>query len=272
MQKRSKKTNRTDKVKDHGNRLVYKRTEIDNESGFDTSKLYYPLVFLSVAGILYLMFFSSVFSVNQTDVRGTREIKPEVVKGDIEKKLDGQLFKKNIFLFDKDSTTRELKKTYALKNLKIKKQYPAKLDVTVDEYILELQWLSGGKYYLIDEKGKAVVERTEKKENIIIVEDKKNVPVEVGKSLVTIEFINFIKYLDKNFSESKGGKITKIEINESFNEINVYSDLGFYIIFDTTRDPNQELKNLVTTLSSKEVAGKKLSYLDMRVKNKVFYK
>lgn len=272
MRKRSQKTKRTDRVKDYGKGLVYRRTEIDNERGFDTSKLYYPLVFLSVAGILYLMFFSGVFNVSQVNVKGTREVSQEPVKADVEKKLDGQLLKKNIFLFDKASAARELKKTYALKNLKIKKQYPAKLDVAVDEYILELQWFSRDRYYLIDEKGKAVVERSDKKENILAVEDKKNVPVEVGKSLVTYEFINFIKYLDKNFTESKGGHITKIEINESFNEINVYSSLGFYVIFDTTRDPSQELKNLVTALSSKEIAGKKLSYLDMRVKNKIFYK
>ncbi|MEK7447545.1 MAG: FtsQ-type POTRA domain-containing protein [Patescibacteria group bacterium] len=272
MQKRSQKTNRTDKVKNHGNRLVYKRTEIDDERGFDISKVYYPLVFISVVGILYLMFFSGVFNVNQINVKETKEIKPETIKEDVEKRLNGQLFEKNIFLFDKDSVTRELKKSYALKSIRIKKQYPTKLDVAVEEYILELQWLSGGKYYLIDEKGKAVVEQSGKKENIPVVEDKKNVPVGVGKSLVTLEFINFIKYLDKNFSETKRGKITKIEINESFNEINVYSDLGFYIIFDTTRDPSQELKNLVTVLSSKEVAGKKFGYFDMRIKNKVFYK
>lgn len=272
MQKRSQKTNRTDKVKNHGNRLVYKRTEIDKEHGFDVSRIYYPLVFISIAGILYLMFFSGVFSVDHVNIKETKEVKPETVRSDIEKRLNDQLFKNNIFLFDKDAATRELKKSYALKNIRIKKQYPTNLDVTVDEYVLELQWLSGGKYYLIDEKGKAVVEQSGKKENIPIVEDKKNVPVGVGKSLVTLEFINFIKYLDKNFSETKGGKITKIEINESFNEINVYSDLGFYIIFDTTRDPVQELKNLVTVLSSKDVVGKKFSYFDMRIKNKVFYK
>jgi hypothetical protein len=270
--RRSQKTKRTDRVKGQGNKLAYKRTEIDPAGGFDTSKLYYPLVFISLAGIIYLMFFSNVFNVSQVNVGGTRELNQDEVKSNIEKRLAGQLFKNNIFLFDKSSASRELKKDYTLKNLKIKKSYPSKIDVTVDEYVLELQWFSRGKYYLIDEKGKVVAEKNDKKENIPIVEDKKNVPVEVGKSLVTIEFINFIKYLDKNFEASKGGKITKIEINESFNEINVFSSLGFYVIFDTTREPNKELKNLITTLSSKEVAGKKITYLDMRVENKVFFK
>src|SRR3990170_6918868 len=112
MRKRSQKTKRADRVKDHGNRLVYRRTEVDNERGFDTSKLYYPLVFLSVVGILYLMFFSGVFNVDQVNVKDTREVKLEAVKADVEKKLDGQLFKKNIFLFDKESAIRQLKKTY----------------------------------------------------------------------------------------------------------------------------------------------------------------
>lgn len=270
--RRNRKTKRIDRIRDNSNRLVYKRTEIDAPAGFDTTKLYYPLVILSVAGILYLMFFSNVFNVAAVEVRGTRELRSEEVEKDVSGRLQSQIIKNNLFLFDKDGVSRDLKKKYALKEIKIKKQYPKKIEVSLSEYILVHQWFSDGKYYLIDEKGKAVVERTEKKENLPVVEDKKSLPVEVGKSLVTVEFNNFIKYLDKNFTDSKGGKITKLEVNESFNEIYVYSDLGFYVIFDTTRDPAVELKNLLAALSSKDITGKKLTYLDMRIKNKVYYK
>lgn len=264
---------RTDKVRSRqGNNLAYKRTEIDTEEKFDVSKVYYILVAVTVAGIAYLVIFSGVFNVSQINIQGTKEVSSEEVRKNIEEKLGAELFKNNIFLFDTDSTSRELRKKYALKDIKIKKHYPAQIDVSLDEYVIELNWLSEGKYYFIDEKGKIVGVDTKLRENIPIVEDKKNVPVEVGKSLTTRDFINFIKYLNQNFSSIQNAKITKIEINESFNEINVYSSLGFYIVFDTTRDPAQEIKNVQTALASKEITGKKITYMDMRIKNKVFYK
>jgi len=218
------------------------------------------------------VFFSGAFNVKDTTISGTKDINPDEVKEIVREKLNSGVFKNNILFFDGDSVSRELKKKYALKKIKINKHYPDRVDVSLDEYLIELNWLSGGKYYYIDEKGKAVGVYTKPKENVQIIEDKKNLPVEIGKSMVTPEFINFIKYLNQNFSSVKGAKITKIEINESFNEVNVYSSLGFYIVFDTSRDPALEIKNLVTAINSKEIANKKLSYLDMRIKDKVFYK
>ena len=272
MRNRRQKTKRTDRTaRRQGNSLVYKRTEIDSQKEFDLSKIYYALVFITLVSIIYLVFFSGAFSVSAIDVKGTIDIKPENIRSMVGDKLDSQLFKKNIFLFDSDTFTRELKKKYSLKKAKVKKNYPNKVSVELDEYVPELSWLSSGKYYLIDEKGKAVGEYTKPIENTPIVEDKKNLPVQVGKSLVTTDFINFIKYLNTNFSQIKNAKITKIEINESFNEVNVYSSLGYYIIFDTTRNPETELKNLGIAVNSKDLQ-KGLSYIDMRVKNKIFYK
>lgn len=273
MQRRNQKNKRASNVRGQRGGLVYKRTEIDTPtSDFNMTKIYYGLILITMVGMVYLVFFSGTFTVSEVAVKGTKDIDPKNIQTVLEEKMNNQLFKKNIFLFDKDSASRELKKKYALKTLKIKKQYPNKIDVVLDEYASEVQWFSGNKYYLIDEKGKAVAEQQAKKENIPVVEDKKSLPVQVGKSLVTVDFINFIKYLDKNFSQVRNSKITKIEINESFNEVFVYSSLGPYIIFDTTRDPEQEIKNLVTAVESTEMAKKKLTYIDMRIKSKIYYK
>jgi len=236
------------------------------------SKIYYALVAISTVGIIYLVFFSGVFKVNQISVKGQRGVGQDTVKERIKEGLSKELVKDNIFLFDADSVGRRLKKEYALKNVKIKKSYPSKIDATIDEYVLEIEWLSQGKHFLIDEKGKVVAEVTQKKDNIPTVEDKKNLPVEVGKSMVTLDFIKFIKYINQHFSDVRGAKLSKIEINESFNEIIVYSDLGFYVIFDTTREPALEIKNLITATESPQLKGKRATYVDMRVKNKVFFK
>lgn len=270
--RRSQRIKRSNRAEKYADKLVYKRTEIDEPSGFSISKFYYPLVVISCLGILYLMFFSGVFKVTDISIKGVRELNPDELKVKIQDKLSKQFFKNNIIFFDSDSLTREAKKQYALKTLKINKQYPSKISVTLEEYILELQWFSNNNYYFIDEKGKAVGESQNKKDNIPIIYDKKNLPVVVGKSMVTTDFINFIKTLNQKFTDTTGAKISRIEINESFNEIIVYSSLGYYIVFDTTRDPNQELKNLQTVIESKEIKSKKLTYLDMRIKNKVFYK
>lgn len=273
QRKRKQKNNRASNVRAQRGGLVYKRTEIDAPtSDFNMSNIYYGLILLTTIGILYLVFFSGAFNVTEVVVKGTKDINPEEIQKIVGERMDKQLFKNNILLFDKDTAGRELKKKYALKKLKINKQYPTKIDINLEEYASEVQWLSGGKYYLIDEKGKAVAEMSVKKENIPVVEDKKNLPIQVGKSLVTVDFINFIKYIDKNFSQVKNSKITKIEINESFSEIIVYSSLGPYIIFDTTRDPEHELKNLLVAVESKEIGAKKITYIDMRIKNKIYYK
>ncbi len=268
-------TKRIDKARKQksNNKLVYKRTDIDKSvSSFSINKLYYPLIFISIAGILYLIFFSGVFKVTKVNIEGTREISKKQIKSDVESDLDHEIFKKNILLFDTDNEEINLKKKYTLKSLRIKKQYPDTINLKLEEYIIKLEWLSNHKYYLVDEKGKVVGPTDKKRKNLPVVTDKKNLPVQVGKSLVTSEFINFIDYLNRNFTKDTGAQISKIEINESFNEITIYSNLGFYIIFDTARDPVHELTNLTTVLNSKEIKGQKLTYLDMRINNKVFYK
>ncbi len=264
---------RADRTKAAQNKLVYKRTEIDSPAEFDFNKIFYVLAGFFVLGILYLMFFSGAFTVSSVKVEGTKEIDSGVIHAMIDKKMDSELVQKNIFLFDTDSLVQEMKKDYSLKKLKIQKEYPKGIKVTIEEYTSEMQWMSGGKYYLIDEKGRAAAVLDKKRENLPIVTDKKNLPIEIGKNLVTTDFINFIKYIGQNFSGATRGQITSIEINENFNEVNVYSSLGFYIVFDTTRDPANELNNLVTALGSNEIKSRKnLTYLDMRIKNRVFYK
>ncbi len=254
------------------NKLVYKRTEIEEPDGFDMTRLYYPLVFLSMAGILYLILFSGVFRVKTVDVKGTRELSSDQIISDINASMEKEFFKGNILFFDTDGAERNLKKKYALKTLKITKHYPDRISVNLDEYVLELEWLSGGKYYLVDEKGKVVGVAPGKRNDLVTIEDKKNLPVEIGKSMVTPEFIRFIQYLNQNFTKDTGAKITKIEINDNFNEAVVQTTLGFYITFDTTRDPAHELANLAAAINSPEIKGHHLTYMDMRIKDRVFYK
>ncbi len=263
---------RAERAKTQKNNLVYKRTEIDNPRDFNFNKVFYSLAGVFVVGILYLMFPSGAFTVQNVKVEGTREIDPAVLRDMATKRMQNEIFKGNMFLFDTDAFTSDIKKDFSLKSLHISKEYPKQITIKVDEYQSELQWSSGGKYYLIDERGRAAAVMDRQRNNLAVVVDKKNLPVEIGKSLVTTDFINFIKYINQNFSQATHGQITKLEINENFNEVNVYTNLGYYIVFDTTRDPRQELNNLATALASPEIRAKrKLTYLDMRIKNKVFY-
>ena len=263
---------RAERARAQRNKLVYKRTEIDSQKEFDFNKIFYGLVGIFALGILYLMFFSGAFTVSEVQVNGTKEINPSSIQGMAEKNLDSEIIKKNIFLFDSDALSREIKRNYSLKSLKVKKEYPKKVIIQLKEYTSEIEWKSREKYYLIDEKGRAVAALDKKRENLVVVEDKKNLPVQIGKTLVSTDFINFVKYINQNFKAATHGNISHLEINENFNEINVYTSFGFYIIFDTTRDPSNELNNLVIALNSSDLKSTKLTYLDMRIKNKVFYK
>jgi len=267
---------RQDRLRRRGgqkNHLVYKRTEVGAEKSSGGNGFFYFASFMLVSSILYLIFMSGVFNVSEVKVMGTNEAQPDDIKGEIEKDLEGQFAKNNLLFFDASASSSRMKKEFGLKNIKIKKKYLDRVEVTVEEYVPSVQWFSDSKYYMLDERGRVVREEEQKKDAIPVVYDRKNLRVTVGKSLVTVEFINFIKYISDNFSSDKSGNVSRIEINESLNEIIVTSSKGFRVYFDTTYNPEEEIRNLTAVLNSKELKGRwSLTYIDLRIKNKAFFR
>lgn len=263
---------RTSRVRKQRNKLVYRRTEVGGEDKGSGNGIFYFLSIFLLGGVFYIVFLSGIFSVKDINVKGTKELNSEEIKGEIEEALREQLFKNNLLFFNKKTIARAIKKEFSPKEIKIKKIYINKVEVQIEEYTPSLQWFSSGKFYTLDEKGRVVGVEPVNKDSIPVVCDNKNLKVKMGERLVTEQFIKFIKYLYDNFQFDKSGKISKVEINESLNEIVVTSTKGFKVYFDTTRDAEKELKNLSLVLKNEKVRDRYIRYIDLRVKNKVFFR
>lgn len=260
--------NRNRRIQTRKSTLVYKRTEISEEK--KPSRILNILVIFLFLGAVSFIIFSGYFDIKKINVKTSGEVKADVLENEIRNKLNGNILAKNILLFNSSLVEQELKDKFFLKDIQIKKKFFDGLEVQVFEYPTVMIWETGGNKYLVNERGKITELTTGDRSELPLVLDKKNLDVKIGKSIVSPDFIKYIKYLNNNFESLLGKKIERVEVKENIAEIFVYSGLNFYLILDTTRDPEKEVKNIITAVKSLE--GKKLTYLDMRIENKAYYK
>lgn len=263
------RTKRVQKIKNE-NRLLYRRTDIDGPRESRGHKFLYFLVLLVIFAMIYVFLFSNIFKVKVISVSGLVNQDQGQLQSIIKKDLDDQFFKDNILVFDTKVATYHVNSEMVFKTLSVKRKFPDTIDVRVEEYPPQIVWQTGSDFYEIDERGKVTLRDSQQKNDLPLVIDKKSIPIEVGKSAVSPDFVKFIKYIYENFPSLAGKKISSIEVNENINEISVFSEFPFYVIFDTTRDPETELNNLITVHNM--LADKSVSYIDLRIENRVFYK
>jgi len=263
-----KRSQRVKRIKAQ-NKILYRRTQIEGEAE-KSAKFLYFLLFLFIAGFSYLIFFSGIFEIKDIEIEGNNIQEEEALKQKVEQNLSTQFLKNNFLLFDKKILAYQLTTDFVFKDVEVKKKFPDRIIIRVEEFQPRMQWKTGNDYYLLDERGKTILKTTNIRENLPLVSDKKNIEVGVGKSIVSPDFINFIIYVNDNFETYTGKVITSMAVSENLNEITLDSGLNYSIYFDTTRDPEVELSNLLTVMEM--LKDKSLSYIDLRIKNKVFYK
>lgn len=229
---------------------------------FSKNYLYIFLVFIFFDGIIYFVFYSSFFQIKNIIIPDS--VNPGIVE------ILQNLNNRNIISLNISNVEAEISEKFPeVKGLTITRGLPSTLKIAFQEREPRLVWQSGGRSFLVDSSG-AIYKETDVAINLPIVKDNNNIPVQNGKTVASENFINFVIELSTNFNQTTGFKITQFEVNETIFQVEVLTDQGWKVIFDTTRKASEQLADLMTFL--KDHKSEVTQYIDLRVEGRVYFK
>ncbi|MCA9388338.1 cell division protein FtsQ/DivIB [Candidatus Berkelbacteria bacterium] len=219
-----------------------------------------------IGGLSWFVFGSDYFLVKEIRVVGS--ITPEV-----EAAIDG-LHGEHLLTYSTVGMTKNLKKTQgSIRRLEISKGLPSTLLIDVVLRKPVLIWRTNGKDYLIDKDGviyNADVDELKSNHNLPLIEDTMKQPVAVGSPIVTKPFVEFITELNDQFSDSFPISITKFVVRETTFEVELHTDKGWYVLFDTNRLVKPQLDGLKDVFEKFGLEIKE--YVDLRIEGKAYFK
>ncbi|MFA6193587.1 MAG: FtsQ-type POTRA domain-containing protein [Parcubacteria group bacterium] len=251
------------------------------------SRILFWLLFLGFLGICgYILLFSPYLEVDSVSIEGNQDISKREIADQVAKSIEGKYFnffpKRNFFFVNKKDINAALKSNFdQLEVASIEKKFPGTISIRVTERKPELVWCSGGVCYFVDRSGLAYggaagVEEELRKTGFLTVVDDSAVPVDMGKTKISSDYIGFIESASSMLRDD-----LKLDPAESFHTAGIASgEISVKNTEDWTVKLGSEFsiedaKKVIQTLFEKELneeVRKKLDYLDLRIKNKIYYK
>ncbi|MDZ4248410.1 MAG: FtsQ-type POTRA domain-containing protein [Patescibacteria group bacterium] len=221
-----------------------------------------------LAGIGYLLVFSPVFWVDQVKVEGVRALSAEELRKvvyEAGERSFGPLRTRSIFLIDRGNVSAQVKESVTeVATAEVTTKLPDTVVLSVTERRSTLFWKTGGKAYLVDQRGIAYEEARSDK-GLLTVEDSTNLPVTVGKQVVGATFITVLEDIRQSLKD-RGFKVVGFRIPETTFEVQAVTADGWYALFDTTRP----VKSQADALKLAVKRERPYQYADLRVPGRVY--
>lgn len=226
---------------------------------------------LALAGAAgYLLIFSPLLWIKTIEVTGAKTISQSDVSDLIDRASEshfGPLRSQSTLLINKADLTRQVKDAYRdAAKVEVTTHWPSKLTVALTERQSTLLWQSRENYYLVDRQGIAF-QKSDKRTDLVAVEDSTGLPVEVGKQVVGSKFIRVLEDIQRGMTAA-GIKVVSFRIPESTFEVQAITDQGYFALFDASRSIDFQVDALKRAVPQ----GKPHEYADLRVPGRVYIK
>ncbi len=234
----------------------------------------------------YLLLFSPFLDIEKISVEGNRDIASEdiakVAEKSLEEKYLGFWPRKNFFLISKKNISGAIEKNFKYLEVKsIERKFPETILIKLIERKAELIWCSAGVCYFVEESGFVYGGAPESEEELrnqgfLVVVDDSAIPVEIGKTKINPEYVKFIEEVNgmiRNDLES-GVAESYHTSGAASGEVSVKTKEG-WILKISLEYSVEKTKKIIQAIFEKELDGEKrknLEYLDLRVKEKAYYK
>ncbi|MDD5071804.1 MAG: hypothetical protein PHQ42_03655 [Patescibacteria group bacterium] len=260
-------------------------------------KLTVFLILLLAGGLIWLIFSSAVFSINNVIVRGAIRIPPREIENlawqQIREKKFVFLPQNNIFVFGKKEMEEKLGESYSFEKLTINKNLPHTLIIDVQEKSYAFIWCEEEKYYYADIDGYLInetnpLEIKQKKYPIIQNQGERKIINDfaggLGKIDVDDNYINYIIGLSRRFPGEKKEEGDEAETSDSLivekfildgeiNTVKMSLADGPTIYFNTNEDQEKQIRKLMA-IKEETLKNdfKNKNYIDLRHGDRVYYR
>jgi cell division septal protein FtsQ len=230
------------------------------------------------AGIIYALVYSPFLRIGKVEVAGAQTIDPVRIDAFVRQGLAGYeyLFWPHDYLLTVNTEgirNRLLMQFPILRDVRIGKKFN-KLIVTVEEKKPSYRLIIGDKSYLLDQDGIGLKEAAAGEGDSLITLSQDTAVYALGKALVPSSWLQPIAELHKYFATQVGVRDRLFALNPAEETITVISNEGWSAIMDPTQDIKTQLETLSSALLGKfsPAERQKLSYVDVRFGDKIFYK
>ncbi|MBM2821016.1 MAG: Cell division protein FtsQ [Candidatus Berkelbacteria bacterium] len=217
------------------------------------------IIFVIVLGaLIYIVNYSGIFNIKKVIFEGGQLDKINNILG------------QNILFINIGLINDDIKNKYPnTSNVKIIRGLPSTVKITTENYQPKIVWQTQNTMYLVSQLG-YIYSETQSANDLPIVKDNKDLPVNINDQVVSINFIEFIYNLSLKFNEVLGFKIVNYEVEDTVFQVNAQTDKGWFIKFDSTRSVDNQIAAIKELMKNHEKDIRE--YVDVRVEGKVFYK
>ena len=178
---------------------------------------------------------------------------------------------RNIFFLNTHEIQQTIRKAQpTVYKISVFRGLPNTLKIKIEKKQPAIIWQINDEKYLVAEDGIVLGKiQEEVPEDLAIIIDKKNLPIEIDSQIMTQSFINFVRLANQKMKDELSLTIEEVYINETTFQVS-FKTFNFEIFFNTTRDLDNQIKALKTVLEKHQKEIKQ--YVDLRVNGRVYYK
>lgn len=238
------------------------------------------LIAVPIGIFIWLIFFTSLFTVQAVSVLDARSHITEKAHTIVTERIAATPLDHNIFFVDTPDIARELARQIPeIRTVRVTRQLPGTVKVIVQEKKPALLFLAGGQYYFIDEYGiayeRARLDTLPGEVLPIVKSDDQSGQVTLGIAVVNRSFVEFVLFVQKELPQRINAKVAEIRIPSlSAREVRFLLENNWELRFDSTRAPAQQLQILEQLLSGTITPEEQqqLEYVDLRIPDRVYYR
>jgi len=233
-----------------------------------------------MGGVLYGLFFTSLFQIQQVDVLGEADTLSE--QSTINTYFQAYLGK-NLLLFNSKEHEEKLMLEYAyLKTLDIDRHFLHTVRVSLETYpsiaTVRVDFEDGNKqFYVINERGYVnAVGQTDLTLPLIVMDVTGTELTEINQELIPQETLELLLQTSKDFEAKFNMQILEIYYLKRARELHLYTERNFFVWIDLTQELSLQLAKLKKALTELNIYEAPLEYVDLRISGqngeKVIYK
>lgn len=222
-----------------------------------------------VIGLVYLLFFSQVFTVKSVEVQGTRLADPTQLAETIPR---GQ----SMWRLSDEYLQEIVAADPIIASAWISRGFPSSVRVIVQEREPVLLWVSAGTSHLVDTNGVVFLQfatdnpppadtpLAEVVAELPRVVDSQNIPVERGQTVAGSSFVEFIRSAQTAFAAYLPDVVwDRAEVGATLYEVTYSSTSGLRVTFNALADSGAQIRNLARLRNQGKVT--ETSSVDLRI-------